>query len=61
MASTGEVVDVPTELMRYTAEVTTRFTFGDDLPALDHGGEGLEPYLAQMLPTLNRRCQALVP
>ena len=40
-ARAGEVVDIPTELMRYTAEVTTRFTFGDDLPALDHGGEGL--------------------
>ena len=61
VARAGEVVDVPTELMRYTAEVTTRFTFGDDLPALDHGGDGLEPYLAQILPTLNRRCQALVP
>ena len=24
-------------------------------------GEGLEPYLAQILPTINRRCQALVP
>ena len=60
-ARAREVVDIPTELMRYTAEVTTRFTFGDDLPALDHGGEGLEPYLAQILPTINRRCQALVP
>jgi cytochrome P450 len=61
LARAGDVVDVPTELMRYTAEVTTRFSFGDDLPAPDHGGEGLEPYLAQILPTLNRRCQALVP
>jgi len=60
-ASAGDVVDVPTELMRYTAEVTTRFTFGDDLPVLDHTGEGLQPYLAQILPTINRRCQALVP
>jgi cytochrome P450 len=61
VARTGAVVDVPTELRRYTAEVTTRITFGDDLPALDHEGEGLQPYLAQLLPTLNRRCQALVP
>jgi cytochrome P450 len=60
-ARAGDVVDVPIELMRYTAEVTTRFTFGDDLQALDHGGEGLQPYLAQILPTINRRCQALVP
>jgi cytochrome P450 len=60
-ASVGDVVDMPAELMRYTAEVTTRVTFGDDLPALEHEGEGLQQYLAQILPTINRRCQALVP
>jgi cytochrome P450 len=60
-ARAGDVVDIPTELMRYTAEVTTRVTFGDDLPPLTHMGEGLQPYLAQILPTVNRRCQALWP
>ena len=56
----GEVVDIPTELMRYTAEVTTRFVWGRP-PGPRPRGEGLEPYLAQILPTINRRCQALVP
>ena len=30
-ARTGEVVDMPADLMRYTVEVITRVTFGDDL------------------------------
>jgi cytochrome P450 len=60
-ASAGDVVDIPTELMRYTAEVTTLVTFGEGLPTLEHAGEGLQQDLAQILPTINRRCQALVP
>ena len=31
-AHTGEVVDMPAVLLRYTVEVITRVTFGDDLP-----------------------------
>jgi cytochrome P450 len=60
-ASAGDVVDVPTELRRYTAEVTTLLTFGEGMHTLAHAGEGLQQHLAQILPTINRRCQALVP
>jgi cytochrome P450 len=35
--------------------------FGDGRPALAPEGEDLQQHLAQMLPTLNRRCTALFP
>jgi cytochrome P450 len=59
VATTGDVVDIPTDLMAYTAEVTTRLTFGD-VPTLEHEA-GIQQHLAQILPTINRRGHALFP
>jgi cytochrome P450 len=60
-ARAGAVVDVVTDLMRYTVEVTTRLAFGDGGDTQDPEGEDLQQYLRQMLPTLHRRCTALFP
>ena len=54
-ARTGEVVDMPAELLRYTVEVITRVTFGDDL---SHELAGLPQHLGQILALINRRIMA---
>lgn len=60
-ASAGDMVDIPTDLMRYTVDVTTPLAFGYGMNTLEHEGEGLQQHLAQILPTINRRCNALFP
>jgi cytochrome P450 len=57
-AHTGEVVDMPAALLRYTVEVITRVTFGDDLP---HELAGLPQHLGQILALINRRIMAPWP
>jgi len=57
-ARTGEVVDMPAELLRFTVEVITRVTFGDDLP---HELAGLPQHLGQILALINRRIMAPWP
>lgn len=60
-ARAGDVVDIPTDLMRYTVDVTTPLAFGYGMNTLEHEGGELQQHLAQMLPTINRRCNALFP
>jgi len=60
-ASTGNVVDIPTDLMRYTVDVTTPLAFGYDMNTLEHEEEGLQQHLVQILPMINRRINALFP
>ncbi len=57
-ARTGEVVDMPADLLRFTVEVITRVTFGDDLP---HELAGLPQHLGQILALINRRIMAPWP
>src|SRR5215831_18169984 len=57
-ARTGEVVDMPAELLRFTVDVITRVTFGDDLP---HELAGLPQHLGQILALINRRIMAPWP
>ena len=57
-AHTGEVVDMPAVLLRYTVEVITRVTFGDDLP---HALADLPQHLGQILALINRRIMAPWP
>jgi len=52
------VVDMPAELLRFTVEVITRVTFGDDLP---HELAGLPQHLGQILALINRRIMAPWP
>ncbi|MGE3541577.1 MAG: cytochrome P450 [Candidatus Tectimicrobiota bacterium] len=60
-AATGQAVDVHADLMRYTAEVTTRLAFGYEMQTLAHEGEHLQQHLAQLLPAINRRVNAPFP
>ena len=60
-ARTGEVVDMPADLLRYTVEVITRLTFGDDRYLLAHELAGLQQHLAQILTLINRRITAPWP
>lgn len=60
-ARMGDLVDMLTELRRYTAEVTTYLTFGEALSTLDDAWEDLHQHLARILPTINRRGNALLP
>jgi cytochrome P450 len=57
-ARTGAVVDMPADLLRFTVEVITRMTFGDDLP---HELAGLPQHLGQILALINRRIMAPWP
>ena len=57
-AHTGEAVDMPAVLLRYTVEVITRVTFGDDLP---HALADLPQHLGQILALINRRIMAPWP
>jgi cytochrome P450 len=59
VATTGDVVDIPTELLSYTAAVTTRLTFGD-VSTVEQEAR-IQQHLAQILPTLKRRYHALLP
>ncbi len=60
-ARASDLLDIPTELRRYTAEVTTYLTFGEAMAILEVEWEGLHQHLAQLLPTINRRGHALFP
>lgn len=60
-ARAGNLVDIPAELRRYTAEVTTALTFGEAMGTVEGAWEGLHEHLAQILPTINRRGNALLP
>jgi cytochrome P450 len=60
-AHTGEVVDMPPALLRYTVEVITHVTFGDDLPLLADALASLQQSLGQMFALLNRRFNAPFP
>ncbi|MGE3541367.1 MAG: cytochrome P450 [Candidatus Tectimicrobiota bacterium] len=60
-ARVGDLLDMPTELRRYTAEITTYLTFGEAMSTVEDAWEGLHQHLAHILPTINRRGNALVP
>src|SRR5262249_22812727 len=58
---TGEVVDMPAALLRYTVEVITHVTFGDDLHPLADALASLQQDLGQMFALINRRFTAPWP
>src|SRR5262249_42434237 len=60
-AHTGEVVDMPAALLRYTVEVITHVTFGDDLHPLANTLARLQQDLGQMFALINRRFTAPWP
>jgi cytochrome P450 len=60
-ARTGAVVDMPPALLRYTVEVITRVTFGDDLHPLANALASLQQDLGQIFALINRRFTAPWP
>jgi cytochrome P450 len=60
-ARAGEVVDMPPDLLRYTVEVITLLTFGDDIHTLADELADLQQHLAQILALINRRITAPFP
>jgi cytochrome P450 len=60
-AEKQQAVDVLTDLMRYTVDVTTTLAFGYDMNTLEREGEVIQQHLERVLPTINRRIDAPFP
>jgi cytochrome P450 len=60
-AAQQQAVDVLTDLMRYTVDVTTTLAFGYDMNTLEREGEVIQQHLQRVLPTINRRIEAPFP
>lgn len=60
-AASGEAVDVQADLMRYTVDITTLFSFGVDLNTLEQEGDLIQEHLGQMFHMLNKRIAAPFP
>ena len=60
-AQTGEVLDIPRELMRYTVDITTQLAFGIDFNTLETDGHIIQDDLDSIFPMLTRRLAAPFP
>ena len=60
-AASGEVVDMPDDLMRFTVDVTTALAFGCDLNTLEGGDDVIQRELSLVFPTFARRLNSLIP
>ena len=54
-AGNGEVVDVQSDLMRFTVDVTTSLAFGQDINTLESEGDVIQEHLDKIFPTIQRR------
>lgn len=60
-AASGEVVDLPDDLMRFTVDVTTSLAFGCDLNTLEGGEDVIQRELSLVFPTFARRLNSMFP
>jgi cytochrome P450 len=60
-AHASEAVNLYPDLLRYTIEIITHLTFGDDRHTLAHELASLQRHLAQILALINRRMNAPLP
>ncbi|MBX7083579.1 MAG: cytochrome P450 [Nannocystaceae bacterium] len=60
-AASGEIVDLPDDLMRFTVDVTTSLAFGCDLNTLEGGEDVIQRELSLVFPTFARRLNAMLP
>jgi cytochrome P450 len=60
-AATGEIVDMPDDLMRFTVDVTTTLAFGVDLDTIEGGEDVIQRDLSLVFPTFARRLNAMIP
>jgi len=60
-ADRGEVVDVATDLMRYTVDVTMQFALGHEANTLEKGDDVIQRHLDKIFPALGRRARGAFP
>lgn len=61
-AAADRVLDVPTEMMRYTVDVTSNVAFGYDLNENSEDGAGsIQDHLENVMPVMNHRMNFPVP
>ena len=61
VADSGETVEMTQDLVRYTVDVTTALSFGEDPNTIEQSGDVIQNHLAQVLPMLNARISAPFP
>jgi len=59
--SSGAVLDLQQEFMRYTVDVTAGLAFGVDINTIEGGDDAIQRHLDQVFPSVNRRMSALFP
>ena len=57
-ARDGALVDVPSDLKRFTVDVTSGLAFGTDLNTLEDEGDVIQHYLDKIFPVMARRTLA---
>ena len=60
-AEAGETVEMTQELVRFTVDVTTALSFGEDPNTIEQSGDVIQDHLAQVLPMLSARLNAPFP
>jgi cytochrome P450 len=60
-ADRGEAVEVASDLMRYTVDVTMLFALGHEANTLELGEDVIQRHLDKIFPAIGRRIRALVP
>lgn len=60
-AEAGTVVDMLDDLMRYTVDVTSAMSFGEDPNTIDNPGHVIQRHLASIFPTIMKRTLSPFP
>lgn len=60
-ARTGEVIEMTRDLMRFTVDVTSALSFGEDPNTIEQTGNVIQDYLASIFPAVMRRSTMPLP
>jgi cytochrome P450 len=60
-ADRGDAVDVASDLMRYTVDVTMQFALGHEANTLESGEDVIQRHLDKIFPALGRRVRGFIP
>jgi cytochrome P450 len=60
-AEAGDTVQMTEDLVRYTVDVTTALSFGEDPNTIDQPGDLIQDHLARIFPMINSRINAPLP
>src|ERR1041384_652540 len=60
-ADRGDAVDVASDLMRYTVDVTMQFALGHEANTLESGEDVIQRHLDKIFPALGRRVRGFFP